>query len=84
MASQLANEHCCVKYCWGVYEENRIVNSVCVDDWTAERAIMPSNATSTIEKVEIFNFTGRKISTYHSFIQQNSVTQYKFPKFCMF
>ena len=27
MAYQLENEHCWVKHCWGVYEQNSIVNS---------------------------------------------------------
>ena len=34
---------CCIKHCWGVYEQNSIVNSVRVDDWTAELAIIGSN-----------------------------------------
>ena len=34
---------CCIKHCWGVYEQNIIVNSVSVDDWTAELAIIASN-----------------------------------------
>ena len=40
MASQLENEPCCIKHCWGVYEQNSIVNSVHEDDWTAERVII--------------------------------------------
>ena len=36
MAAQLANKVCCIKHCSGVYEQNSIVNSVFVDDWTAE------------------------------------------------
>ena len=36
MASQLANELCYIKHCWGVYEQNSIVNSARVDYWTAE------------------------------------------------
>ena len=39
MASQLKNEHGCVKHCWGVYEQN----SIREDDWTAEREIIASN-----------------------------------------
>ena len=43
MASPLTNEHCCIKHCWGVYEPNRIVNSVGADDLTSEREIIASN-----------------------------------------
>ena len=45
MASQLENELFSVKHCWGVYEQISIVNSVRVDDWTAEWAFIASNAT---------------------------------------
>ena len=38
---KLRNEHCCIKHCWRVYEQNSIVNSV--DDWTAEWAMIASN-----------------------------------------
>ena len=41
--SLLPNEPCCSKYCWSVYEQKSIVNSVCVDDWTAEWAISASS-----------------------------------------
>ena len=40
MASQLVNELSCNKHCWCVYEQNSIVNGVCVDDWTTEWAII--------------------------------------------
>ena len=30
----------CINHCWGVYEQNSIVNSVGVDDWIAEWAII--------------------------------------------
>ena len=43
MASQLENELCCIKHCWGVYEQNSIVNNAPVYDWTAEWAIIASN-----------------------------------------
>ena len=43
MASQLENKLCCVKHCWDVYEQNSIVHSVRVDDWTSEWAIIASN-----------------------------------------
>ena len=33
-----------MKHCWGVYEQNAIVNSVCVDDWTVEWTNIVSNA----------------------------------------
>ena len=36
MASHLGHEVCCVRHCYDVYEQNSIVNSVSVDDWTAE------------------------------------------------
>ena len=42
----LANQLCCVKHvkhCWGVYGQKSIVNSVGVDCWTAELAIIASN-----------------------------------------
>ena len=41
---QLEKATYCVKHCWGVYEQNSIVNNVCVDDWTAESVIIASNA----------------------------------------
>ena len=43
MLSQLMNELGWIKYCWGVYEENSIVNSDRADDWTAKWAIIASN-----------------------------------------
>ena len=43
MTSQLENEPWYNKPCWGVYEQNSIVNSVHVDDWTAEWEIIPNN-----------------------------------------
>ena len=46
MAFQLANELCCVKYFWGVCEENGIVNNVRADDWTVEFAIIASYSRS--------------------------------------
>ena len=32
-----------MKYYSGVYEQKALVNSVCVDGWTAELAIISSN-----------------------------------------
>ena len=32
----LTNEHCCSKHCCSLYEQNGTVNSVGVDDWTAD------------------------------------------------
>ena len=32
-----------VKHSWGVYEQNSIVNSVRVDDWTTEWKVIASN-----------------------------------------
>ena len=43
MASQLENELSFIKQCWGVYEQSSIVNSVRVDDWIPELAIIASN-----------------------------------------
>ena len=43
MASGLTNEVCCIMHCRGNYEKNSIVNSVLVDDWKTEWAIIPSN-----------------------------------------
>ena len=43
MVPQLASENCCINHCWGVYEQNSIVNSVRADDRTAELAIIASN-----------------------------------------
>ena len=43
MKSQLENELDCIKHCNGVYEQNNIVNSVRVDDWTAELTIIANN-----------------------------------------
>ena len=37
-----------IKDCWGVYEQNSRVNSVHVDGWIAELAIIASNATERI------------------------------------
>ena len=42
MAFQLDNGPCCTKHFWDVYEQNKIMNSVRVDDWTAELAIIAS------------------------------------------
>ena len=42
MASQLEKE-----FCWYVNEQNSIVNSVLVDDWTAELTIIACNGTSS-------------------------------------
>ena len=47
MTFQLENELDGIKYCWGVYEQNSIVNSLCADDWTAELAIIATNDTNT-------------------------------------
>ena len=47
MASQWDNGLNCIKHCWGVYEWNSIMNSACVDDWTAESAIIASNASNS-------------------------------------
>ena len=43
MAYALENEHCCVKLCWGVFEQSSIVNSCQCSGWSAERAIIVSN-----------------------------------------
>ena len=38
MASQLGNELCGIKHCWGIYEHNSIVNDV--GDWRADWTII--------------------------------------------
>ena len=48
MASQLVNGFCCIKHYWGVYEQKSKVNSIRVDDWTAELAIIASNISAYI------------------------------------
>ena len=48
MALQLENWICCIKHWWGVYKQNSVVNGVCVDDWTAELAIIASNGLSKV------------------------------------
>ena len=45
MTSLLANEHSCIKHCWGIYEQNSHVNTVRVVNWTAERVITASNGS---------------------------------------
>ena len=50
MASQLTNELSCVKYCWGVHEQNDIVNNVRADYWSAELAIIASSVETPIEE----------------------------------
>ena len=47
MDFQFENELCCIKHCWGVYEQNNIVNSVGVNDGKAEWSIIAGNGTST-------------------------------------
>ena len=46
MVSQLENELDCIKHFGGVYEQNSTVDSVRVDDWTAELAIIASDVKS--------------------------------------
>ena len=48
MASQLENGLCCIKHQLGVNVQNSVVNSVCVDDWIAELAIIGSNGLSKV------------------------------------
>ena len=43
MASYLENRVVSVMNCWHVYEQNKIVKKFCVDNWTAESAIIASN-----------------------------------------
>ena len=43
MGLQIENERSSMRHFWGVYEQNSIVNSVCVDDWTAKRVISFGN-----------------------------------------
>ena len=53
MDSQLENELYCIKHCWGVYKQKSTVNSVRIDDWTTEWAIIANNELSAGESVEI-------------------------------
>ena len=53
MASQLENVRCYIKHCRGVYEQNNIMKSVRVVDWTAERAITGSNDVENIHITQI-------------------------------
>ena len=46
MASQLENELSWLKHYWDVWHRSGIVNSVSVDDWTAELVIIASNGIS--------------------------------------
>ena len=42
--SQLEIEFYCMKHCWGIYEQNSIVNNDArVYDWTHEWAMIASN-----------------------------------------
>ena len=45
-SSQLENECCGIKQYWGVCEQNSIVNSVRVDDWTAKWGIIAINVSA--------------------------------------
>ena len=56
MVSQLENELCYIKKFSGVYEENCIVNSVPVNDWTAECAIITSNDSRLKAPVDTLEF----------------------------
>ena len=40
LASHSENELCCIKHGWGVYEQNRIVNSVRVHNWTGTWSLL--------------------------------------------
>ena len=58
MTSQLENELGDVKHCWRICKQNIIVNSVGVDHWTYELAIIASNdllKICSINKHHIFN-----------------------------
>ena len=56
MAFLLKYGLCCIKHCWGVYEQNSIVNNVSVDDWTAELAIIASNEIGGCNLIRIQEF----------------------------
>ena len=43
MVSQLDNELTCIRHYRGVNGQSIIAMNVCVDDWTAESAIIASN-----------------------------------------
>ena len=49
MASHLGNGLRCINHCWG--EQNSIVNSVRVNDWTAELAIIANDAKQTTLRI---------------------------------
>ena len=51
ITSQLENEFYCIKHWWGLYEQNNIVTSFHVDDWTAEWVMMKySYCTSLLRR----------------------------------
>ena len=70
MVSQLENELGFIKDCWGVYGQNSRVNSVHVDGWIAELAIIASNATERILYTLVTTF----IKNY----RQDFCSRYKF------
>ena len=59
MVSQLEKELCCSKRCWGVYEQNIIVCSIRLDDWTAKWTII-----ALIVEVRSYNHRTRKCSYF--------------------
>ena len=72
------NEHCYIKHCWGIYEHNNIVNSVRVDDWTTEWAIIASNAfagrTLTGPSGSLEETAKQVISLLSCFLWKNGIT----------
>ena len=72
------NEHCYNKHCWGIYGQNNIVNSVRVDDWTAEWAIIVSNAfagrTLSGPSGSLEETTKQVISLLSCFVWKNVIT----------
>ena len=57
MDFQLKYGLCCIKHCWGVYEQKSTVNSVRVDDWTGELAIIASNEIGVLTAADRCFFT---------------------------
>ena len=52
ITSQLENEFYCIKHWWGLYEQNNIVTSFHVDDWTAEWVMMKLKiAVAIVQKI---------------------------------
>ena len=64
MAFQLENELASMNHCWGIYEQNRIVNSVRGEDWTAELAIITSTLTVHFKNLRLSCILSRCVLRY--------------------